>query len=174
MTNMYNFKIKLNKNDLFLSSLNYNRNSKTFFFDIIFTCLAWFATLYTLFNKTFFSFEVTKRVLLLLCCVLFPVVQPILLYIKSAIRAKKIKDYEIELTFDDTKVVVASKEEKREVLYENIYNLIKYKNMIVLMYDSIHGQIIPDRLFDNNKEEFFIYLSEKINNARKRQKENNK
>ena len=47
----------------------------------------------------------------------------------------------------------------------------KYNNMIVLMYDSIHGQIIPNRVFNDNKESFYNYVSERILNARKKQKQ---
>ena len=113
-----------------------------------------------------------KKVLLIFCCVLFPIIQPLMLYIKSGNHAKKLKDFEITLEFDDKKVSVYSATEKSEVLYENIYNFIKYKDMIVIMYDSIHGQIMPDRIFNNNKEEFYNYVSEKIKDARKKQKEN--
>ena len=45
--------------------------------------------------------------------------------------------------------------------------------MIVIMYDSIHGQIIPNRVFDNNRDEFYDYVSERIKYAREKQKEKN-
>ena len=35
--------------------------------------------------------------------------------------------------------------------------------MLVIMYDTIHGQIIPDRAFkENNKLEVYNYILEKI------------
>ena len=66
-----------------------------------------------------------------------------------------------------------SDKERSEVLYENVYNFIKYNNMIVIMYDSIHGQIIPNRVFNNNRDEFYDYVSERIKYAREKQKEKN-
>ena len=50
--------------------------------------------------------------------------------------------------------------------------------MIVLMYDSIHGQIMPERIFIKDgksiKNEFYEYVASKIRNAREKQKEKNK
>ena len=75
--------------------------------------------------------------------------------------------------FDNDKIIVYSDKERSEVLYENVYNFIKYKDMIVIMYDSIHGQIIPNRVFNNNRDEFYDYVSERIKYAREKQKEKN-
>lgn len=169
---MYNLTIQLTQDDLFQLSLNYTKHSKTFFFDIIFTVAAIIATLYTIFTGSFSALSDFKKILLIFCCILFPVVQPIMLYIKSGNHAKKIKDLIITMIFDDEKVTINSANEKSEVRYENVYNFIKYKNMIVIMYDSIHGQIIPNRVFNNNRDEFYDFVSERIKDARKRQKEN--
>ena len=45
--------------------------------------------------------------------------------------------------------------------------------MIVLLYDPVHGQIMPDRIFNNNKDEFYDYVAKHIKDARERQKQNN-
>ena len=167
---MYKFTINITKNDLFKSSLNYIKHSKTFFFDLIFTFSAIIATVYTILSGTFQEISSFKKVLLILCCFLFPVIQPIILYIKSCRHAKKIKDFEVSLEFYDDKLRVYSKTESNELQYNNIYNFIKYKDMIVIMYDSIHGQIMPDRIFNENKDEFYNFVSEKIKYARESNK----
>ena len=168
---MYEFKIKINKDDLYKSSLNNVKNSKTFIFDLIFTAVAIIATAYQIFTNQFFQLVTYKKVLLIVCCILFPIVQPLILYIKSILHANKIKDLEVKIAFDDNKITVSALNDKSDVAYENVYNFIKYNNMIVLMYDSIHGQIIPNRVFNDNKESFYNYVSERILNARKKQKQ---
>ena len=95
-----------------------------------------------------------------------------MIYLKLYDRANKLKDVDINMTFNDDEVLVSSKFETATIKYENIYNVFKYKNMIVIMYDSIHGQIMPDRIFNNNKEEFYYYLSKHILEARKIKNEN--
>lgn len=165
---MYEFKIKINKDDLFQSSLNNVKNSKTFIFDLIFTAVAIIATAYQIFTNQFFQLVTYKKILLIVCCILFPIIQPLILYIKSILHANKIKDLEVTIAFDDNKITVSALNDKSDVAYENVYNFIKYNNMIVLMYDSIHGQIIPNRVFNDNKESFYNFVSERILNARKK------
>ena len=168
---MYKFTIKITQNDLFKSSLNYIKNSKTFFFDLIFTFVAICATIYSFYNNTYINQSIYKMYLLIFCCILFPIVQPLFIYIKSVIHAKKIKDMKVTIEFLEDKILLFSQNENTEVLYENVYNFIKFKNMIVIMYDSIHGQIIPDRYLNDKKDEFYNYVSEKIKYARNKRKE---
>ena len=169
---MYKFTIQITGDDLFQSSLNNVKHSRTFYFDIIFTFAAIIITVYTILTGSFFKLSSYKKILLVFCCFLFPVLQPILLYIKSLNHANKIKDLKINLEFNDDGILISSSDEKTEVKYENVYNFIKYNNMIIIMYDAIHGQIMPNRVFNNNKDEFYNYVSKKIKDAREKQKEN--
>ena len=168
---MYKFTFSLNDKDLFNSTINYNFSSKTIIFDSIFTIVAVLSTIYTLISGMFFKLTVLYRILLIISCLIFPVIQPIIIYIKSYLHYLRIKDIQISMEFTDDKIIISSLNENTEVLYENVYNFIKYKNMIVVLYDSIHGQVMPDRIFDNNKDEFYNYVSSKIKYARERKKE---
>lgn len=170
---MYKFTFKINEKDIFNSTMNYNKSRITFLFDIVFTFTAIGVTLYNIINKSFFSFNLLYQILLIICCLLFPVIQPLLTLLKSIQHANKIKDVEITMKFTDDRLILSSSNETTEVLYENLYNFIKYKNMIVVMYDAIHGQIMPNRIFDNNKDEFYEYVASKIKYAREKQKEKN-
>ena len=175
---MYSFNFKINEKDIFNSTMNYNKSRITYLFDIIFTLAAFIIILYNLINKTFSNFNIYYRLLLIFCALLFPVIQPILLYIKSLAHAKKLKDINILMEFNEDSIKLSTNSENTEVLYENVYNFIKYKNMIVVMYDSIHGQIMPERIFMKDgksiKNEFYEYVASKIRNAREKQKEKNK
>lgn len=174
---MYKFSFTINEKDIFNSSMNYNKSRITYLFDIIFTSVAFIIVIYNLLNNTFSSFNKFYQVLLIFCCLLFPVINPILLYIKSLSHAKRIKETEITMVWMDDRVKISSNNDNTEVLYENIYNFIKYKNMVVVMYDVIHGQIIPDREFKKDgksiKDEFYDYVATKIKYAREKQKKNN-
>ena len=170
---MYKFSFKINAKDIFYSTMNYNKSRASYLFDIIFTLAAFVIVIYNIINKTFSNFNTAYQLLLIFCCLLFPVINPALLYIKALSHAKKIKDTEITMEFTEDKILLSNDKENTEVLYENVYNFIKYKNMIVVMYDAIHGQIMPDRIFDNNKDEFYEYVASKIKYAREKQKEKN-
>lgn len=167
---MYKFTFKINEKDIFDSSMNFNRKWINMIFDYFITFASLAVLIYCIATKAIYNFNIFQIVMLVVCVLLFPVIQPALIYLKAKSHAKKLKDNEITLEFNDDKIYVSNNNEKVEVLYENVYNFIKYKNMIVLLYDSIHGQIIPDRVFDNNKDEFYDYVATKIKNAREEQK----
>ncbi len=170
---MYKFTFKINEKDIFNSTMNYNKSRITFLFDIIFTLVAFGVTIYSIINKTFFTFNTVYQVLLIICCLIFTVIQPILTYIKSVLHAKRIKNVVITMEFTDDKIKLSSTDDTTEVLYENVYDFIKYKNMIVVMYDAIHGQIMPNRIFNENKDEFYEFVAKRIKYAREKQKEKN-
>lgn len=167
---MYKFKFKINEIDIFNSSMNYKKK----WINLIFDCFVTFASLiiiiYSIVSGLIFKFSIFQVVMLIICFLLFPVIEPIIIYLKSISHAKKIKDIEINMEFTDEKVLLSTNNENSQVLYENVYNFIKYKNMIVIMYDPIHGQIMPNRIFDGKKEEFYDFVANKIKNARKIQK----
>lgn len=162
----YSFKFKLTNIDFFNSSINFMFFTKTIFFDILFTIIAILATIYTIYTKAFFTFSLVRKMLLIVCMILFPIIQPLLLYIKSYQRFNSLTNNEVSIVFNDISVILSSSTENATVLYKNIYNFIKFKNMIVIMFDSIHGQILPDRIFNNNKDEFYEFVSNKIKQAR--------
>lgn len=161
----YKITVKLNTNDRFRSSINFLRASKSFYFDVIFTAVSIVALVYTLYTKIFFTMSLFHRLLLIICVLLFPVLQPLILYIKS--RNNNINNAEINLEFTENEIKIYSSTESATVLYQNVYNFIKFKNMLVIMYDRIHGQIIPDRFLNFDKDEFYTYVETKIKNARK-------
>ena len=160
----YSFTIKLNQNDRFLSSINFLRISKTFYFDIIFTVAAIIALSFTIINGYFFNMSTFRKILLIICPLIFPVFQPIILYIKS--KTTKLYDKEIMISYDDNNIYVSSDVENATISYKDIYNFYKFKNMIVMMYDSVQGQIIPDRFINVDKDEIFDFLIDRIKNSK--------
>ncbi len=168
---MYKFTFKINEKDIFDSSMNFNRKWINMIFDCFITFGSLIVLIYCIVTKAIYNFNIFQIIMLVVCVLLFPVIQPALIYLKAKSHAKQIRDREITLEFNDDKIYVSNNNERVEVLYENIYNFIKYKNMIVILYDAIHGQIIPNRVFDNNRDEFYDYVATKIKDARERQKQ---
>lgn len=167
---MYKFKFKINEIDIFNSSMNYKKKWINLIFDCFVTFTSLIIIIYSIVSGLIFKFSIFQVVMLIICFLLFPVIEPIIIYLKSISHAKKIKDIEINMEFSDEKVLLSTNNENTQVLYENVYNFIKYKNMIVIMYDPIHGQIMPNRIFDGKKEEFYDFVANKIKNAREIQK----
>ena len=160
----YNIKLKITNEDIYNSSLNFLKSSKTFYFDIIFNIVAFAALYYTIYNGAFFSFDSFRKILIIICPLIFPVIQPIILYIKSFNNINL--NTEIELEFNENNIIIMSSKEHVTINYIDVYNFIKFKNMHVLMYDSVHGQIIPDRFLTFDKNVFYNFVSGKIKEAR--------
>ena len=160
----YNIKLKITNEDIYNSSLNFLKSSKTFYFDIIFNIVAFAALYYTIYNGAFFRFDSFRKILIIICPLIFPVIQPIILYIKSFNNINL--NTEIELEFNENNIIIMSSKEHVTINYIDVYNFIKFKNMHVLMYDSVHGQIIPDRFLTFYKNEFYNFVSGKIKEAR--------
>ena len=158
----YEYTIKLNSTDRLNSSMNFIRKSKTFYFDVLFTLISIVAIIYLIITKRFFTLGTVRKVLLMICCIIFPIIQPIILYLKSVLNKSKLSESEITLKFTDEKIYISSSTENTTFDYANVYNFIKFEDMIVLMYDSIHGQIIPDRYTKDDKEDFFNFVVNKI------------
>ena len=160
----YKLKIHIGVNDLFDSSMNSLTHSKTHYINVLFTISAFVLITYLIINNNFFSIGLSRITLLVLCFILFPIIQPLIIYIKLLLNYNKYPLKDVDLKVYDDKLVISNYNTTEEIRICDLKNIIKYNNMIVIMYDNIHGQIIPDRSFKEiDKLEFYNYINEKIN-----------
>ena len=160
---LYNFKFKLNINDLFYSSMKYSYS--TIFrivFNFIFTMFFIVFFVYTIINNMFNDLSTVYKVLVIFCILLFPVIEPLVIYLKIMIRLNKNKETDTELEFYDDKYIVKKDGKTADVEYSYIYTIRNYKKLVILFYNTIQGQLIPARAFDNNKENFYKFILTKI------------
>ena len=101
------------------------------------------------------------RILLVLGCILFPVLQPLAIYGNSAKQLEEMPR-DMELVFNDTGVRVFVGEKSELLRWNRIKNAIKRSSMIVVMSDDSHGYMLTNRTLGDQKEEFFDYLCKKI------------
>ena len=158
----FEFEYCLNKNDFFLSSIYYNYFSIGGIFSILFTLFAIFILIFTIISGNFKNLTFTYKILLIVCCLLFSIIQPILVYIKIFIKFLKNKQQTINIIFNDDNFILKIGQYTGEYKYDKIYKIKKYSTMCILMFDAINGQIIPNRAFNNNKNEFYNFILNKI------------
>ena len=160
---MYILKFTIKPKDVFESSMNLQNYSLMGIFNLVFTVIAIFVTIYLFVTKIFFDLLYYQRFVLILCCIMFPIIQPLIIYIKSMNRFRKIKMAEITYEIKEDGINASILNENSFISYDKIYRIRKFNNMLIIMYDTIHGQIIPDRAFtENNKLEIYNYILEKI------------
>ncbi|MCR4757780.1 MAG: YcxB family protein [Butyrivibrio sp.] len=101
------------------------------------------------------------RSVMVIGCLLFPVIQPLATYGKSA---KQLEDMpkDMELSFDDMGVHVETGGKSEDIRWKKISNAIKRSNMIIVMSDDRHGYMLTNRVLGDQKESFYQYLCSKI------------
>ena len=92
---MYILKFTIKPKDVFDSSMNLQTYSLMGIFNVVFTVIAIVLTIYLMITNIFFDLQYYQRFVLVLCCVMFPIIQPLIIYMKSIIRFKKIPIAEI-------------------------------------------------------------------------------
>ena len=101
------------------------------------------------------------RVLMVLGCILFPVIQPLAIYGNSVKQLENLpKDMEILFNEGGVRVFVGDKSEL--LRWNRIKNAIKRSNMVVVMSDDSHGYMLTNRALGDQKEEFYQYICKKI------------
>ena len=159
----YNLKIHIGVNDLFNSSMNNLIHSKTHFINIIFTFSALVLLVYLFLNNMIYNIGVSRIILLVICIVLFPIIQPLIIYIKLLLNYNKFPLKDVEMKVYDDRLIISNYEIKEEILLSNLNDIKKYNNMIVIMYDNIHGQIIPNEALNGiDKNEFYNFINNRI------------
>lgn len=101
------------------------------------------------------------KILLLLACSLFPIIQPIGIYYRARRQATSTK--EIEIGFDDAGIHVKSGNEVSTLKWKNIKKVSKKPNIIVIYSTTTHGFLLTNKTLGSQREEFYNYIISKIN-----------
>ena len=140
--------------------------SKKHYLNVIFTLASFLLLIYLFVSNSINNLEIYRLIVLILCAILFPIIQPLIIYIKLYMNYKKYPLKDIELIVYDNYLTVSNFTEKENVYLNTLNDIKKYNNMIIIMYDSIHGQIIPNIAFNDSiidKDEFYNFIKSKIN-----------
>lgn len=100
------------------------------------------------------------QVLMLFGCLLFPVIQPICIYMKAKARAKEMPK-DVNLAFDETGLHVTMGKDKQDIPWKNI-RVTKQREMLLVFSDARHGYMLTNRVLGTEKDSFFAYAKAKI------------
>ena len=102
------------------------------------------------------------KLLLILGCSLFTVIQPLIIYRKACRQAAAIV-HETHISFDDKGVHVRLGEESSDIKWNKLLRVSKKPGMIVLFTDASHGYVLSNRILGSEKEAFYRYVSARMN-----------
>ena len=103
------------------------------------------------------------RGVLVLCCILFPILQPLLIYSRAAKQVSSLpKDMVIEI--NETGLHITGEDQKSHVSWNRVKKIILERGMIILAIESGKGYMLTDKVLGTQKNELIEFLQTKIQN----------
>lgn len=152
----YRLKNKVTAGDFWKLSMHHTYHSTVGVVNIVFTA-AMFALAYRFWNEV----GDVLQVLIFFGCILFPVLQPFVVYMRSKSQAAMLSP-NLELEFDDRGLTVFLNEQSEKIPWKKIISATKDHNIIVIRSDAKHGYIISDRMLGKDKEAFWTFVQTNI------------
>ena len=100
------------------------------------------------------------RAIMVIALLLFPVVQPLGLYLRSMKMAENIKP-ETTLIFDDRGMGILVQLHSQRIPWKPEASVVKRPGLIVVSPDGVHLYLLPDRVTGEQKEELYAFLQKK-------------
>lgn len=150
----YSFKSQVYPIDFWKMTMKNTYRSMIGVINIVFT-FAMFVLAFVFLGKV----KPLETGLIILGCVWFPVIQPIIIYFhhKKQLRALP-KD--MELSFNDFGMHVLTGGKTLDIAWNEFVKINIDKHMIILYSDNQHGYILTDRNLGDKKEEFIAFIKE--------------
>lgn len=98
---------------------------------------------------------------LIMFCVLFPVVQPAMIYLRAAKQVRALPENMV-FEINNAGLFVITKEQKLHIPWKGIHGAIKEKGMLILAADSGRGYMLTDKMLGTQKEAFLKFLEDKL------------
>lgn len=101
------------------------------------------------------------KILVLLGCFLFPVIQPLVIYWRAKKAAYGIKQ-DTQIGFDEVGIHIKSGSESHMILWNHIKRIVKRPTMILIFSDSTHGFVLTNRVLKGQRNDCYQYVLSKI------------
>ena len=99
--------------------------------------------------------------LLVLCCVFFPIMQPLSVYFRAAKQVAALpKNMNIQV--NETGIHVSAEDQKAHVPWNRVKGIIKERGMVILAADAGRGYMLTDKMLGEQKEAFLEFVELKI------------
>lgn len=106
------------------------------------------------------SMEPILRSIFVVCCILFPVMQPLMIWKRAAQQVATLpKDMVTEI--DDTGIHISTEHQKDHVQWNRVRRIIKQKGVTILAIEGGRGYMLTDRILGEQKEAFLDYIESK-------------
>lgn len=157
-------KVKIRTKDLWQFSMYHTNGGVMGVFNVLFTAAALFLLI-----TQWGTLSSGYRVLLVACVLMFPVIQPLMLFQKAARQAKApAVQGMMTLCFSGSGLTVMQGEQKAEFTWEQIGRVDKQPTMLVIYMDRVHAYLVPKDQTEAQQEELLALLREYLPKERRR------
>ena len=147
--------------DMWKLSMYHIYHSLTGVCNIIFTAAA-----ILLFFRFWNSMEGWQAGIVMICCLLFPVIQPVVVYSRASAQVSALPK-NMEYVFNETHLHVIAGDKDSYIPWGRIRGISKEPGMIILVAEAGRGYMLTDRAMGHQKEEFLTFAEERIKTNRK-------
>ena len=142
--------MQLNAKDIWLFSMYHSNRGFLLIFNVLFTIVMYY-------------YMITSwKILFLALANMFLLIQPAMLYLKSAKQARsEAIRAGLSLEMNDEGIVVSSKGESIDFKWESGFRSRIVPGIIIIYVDAVRGYLLPDRYTKEKKEKIVAVLKEK-------------
>lgn len=153
---MFNFTYRLKSGDLWQLSMYYIYGSLVGLCNVIFTAAA-----FVLLVVRWSAFGIPLRCVLIFCCCIFTVFQPLAVWLRARRQAASFKE-DTHLAIDSQGIHVTQGDKKDFVPWKKIKKISKKPTMIVVFSDTTHGYVLMNRTLSSSRDEFYRYAAARM------------
>ena len=149
--------MQLNAKDIWLFSMYHSNRGFLLIFNVLFTIVMYYYMI-----TSWDTIDIPRKILFLALANMFLLIQPAMLYLKSAKQARsEAIRAGLSLEMNDEGIVVSSKGESIEFKWESGFRSRIVPGIIIIYVDAVRGYLLPDRYTKENKEKIVDVLKEK-------------
>lgn len=145
----YQFTLKTNASELWQMSMYGIYGSILGMTNVVFT-VAMILLTYRFFSES----QTLVKCLLILSICIFPIFQPVLIYMKAKKQAK-VMIKEVQLSFDDQGIHVAMDGQKSDIDWSSVRGITKKPTLMVIYTSSQHGYVLSNKVLGDQKNAFY-------------------
>lgn len=149
--------MQLNAKDIWLFSMYHSNRGFLLIFNVLFTIVMYY---YMIISWN--TIDIPRKILFLALANMFLLIQPAMLYLKSAKQARSEAIIAgLSLEMNDEGIVVSSKGESIDFKWESGFRSRIVPGIIIIYVDAVRGYLLPGRYTKENKEKIVAVLKEK-------------
>lgn len=154
----YHFVIDVTPLDFFKMSMKKTYRSLIGMCNIVFTAAA-----IALSVRFYLSVSDLLQLLLVIMCLIFPVIQPLGVYLRSKSLAARIP-LGLTLDVDEGGITVSLGDKSEKIGWKRVRELIENEDMLVLRVDGNNGYFLTNRVLGEDRDSFIKYVRSGLGN----------